>query len=310
MRNVLLGLAVSSALMAPAEVVIGAEGGALEGTVITKELQKQARAAIKAAWGTHEKMVSTSQLILQLAQSAVTESRGDFTLALSKFDAAIASAASEFREEHKDDKGEDLAKLNDFLGDTGSWKVFTASLRGALKDEFPVLEFKTESSLRAARKAAKDAAKSRKTMRGTLEEKLDLTDMTDEEFATACKTATTEGGEMTIERLEKELKKLGYVEVEDDETDEEAATRIANEAKEQAAHFMGSDPRWNVARESLAKLLVLLNSIPDDAGHEDEVNRCLNNAYIGINRIVHPEAGKQSGSKQQGGESGRRIVDA
>lgn len=309
MRNVLLGLACSSALMAPAEVVIGAEGGALEGTMITKELQKQARAAIKAAWGTHEKIISTSQLILQLAQSAVTEAKGDFTLALSKFDAAVASAAADFREEHKEDKGEDLVKLNDFLGDTGSWKQFTSSLRGALKDAFPVLEFKTESSLRAARKAAKDAAKSRKTMRGTLEEKLDLTDLTDEEFATACKAATSESGEMTIERVEKELRKLGYVEVESDETDEEAATRIASEAKAQAAHFMGEDPRWNVARESLAKLLVLLNSIPDDAGHEDEVNRCLNNAYIGINRIVHPESGKQS-SKQGTGESGRRIVDA
>jgi hypothetical protein len=307
MRNVMLGLAVSSALCMPAEVVISGAGEAVEGTVISKDLQTQARKAIKAAWGTYEKVVSTSQMVLQLAQAAVKEAKGDFKLALNKFDAAVASAASEFREEHKEASGEDKAKIDEFLSDTGSWKTFCASLRGALKDEFPVLDFQTESSLRAARKAAKDASRTRKTMRGQLGDKLDLDGLTDDEFATACKAATNESGEMTIERLEKELRRLGYVEPENEETEEERDTRLHNEAKGHAAHWLGEDERWTAPRESLAKLLVLLNSIPDDGGHENDVNRILNNAYIQINKLYRPESGQ---SQQQPKANERRVVDA
>jgi hypothetical protein len=308
LNRTLIGAAVALTLNAPAnEMVIGAEGGAQEGTVITKELGKHAKAAIKAVWNAHEKIVSASKLVLELAQEAVTEAQGDYKLALNRFDAACAWAAAQLREENKEAKGEEKARLDEFLADDGSWNQYAKNIRRALKAEFDILEFKTESSLRAALKSASDATKSRKTLRGKLGDKLDLSEMTDEQFSEACKAATGESGQLDEGKLEKELRKLGFVEPEDtDESDEARAERIYREAMAQAIHFMGEDERWKTPRESLAKLIVLLNSIPDDGGHEQEVNRALNNAYVTINRLYKPEQGTQAPAKT----TERRVVDA
>lgn len=308
MRSTILGLAVSSVLSMPADVIVSGAGQAIEGTAISSELHKAAKAAIKAAWQTHEKIVSLSKMLLELAQACVREANGDFKLALSKFDAACGSAAHEMRENHKDATGEDKAKLDEFLADDGSWKAYQKGLRQAMKDEFPILDYKTESSLRAARKAAAEAARSRKSMRDKLGDKLDLTDLTDEEYATACKAATGSTGTLTEERLENELRKLGYVEPEEEDSDVREK-RIAGEAKEAAEHWFGSDPRWTVPRESLAKLLVLISNIDDEGGHENEVNRALNNAYVTINRVIKGEPAAEA--PKGGGKSGeRRVVDA
>jgi hypothetical protein len=308
MRSTILGLAVSSVLSMPADVIVSGAGQAIEGTAISSELHKAAKAAIKAAWQTHEKIVSLSKMLLELAQACVREANGDFKLALSKFDAACGSAAHEMRESNKDATGEAKAKLDEFLADDGSWKNYQKGLRQAMKDEFPILEYQTESSLRAARKAAAEAARTRKSMRDKIGEKLDLDGLTDEEYATACKAATGSTGTLTEERLENELRKLGYVEPEDEDEDVREK-RITSEAKQTAEHWFGADARWQVPRESLAKLLILISNIDDDAGHETEVNRALNNAYVTIARVIKGETAEAP--KTGGGKSGeRRVVDA
>jgi hypothetical protein len=284
MRNVLLGLAVSSALNGPAEVVISGAGARVEGTVISSELQKTARKALQAFWKTAEQAVSASQIVLQLAQQAVKEAGGDVTLAVAKFEAACASAVVDFRQEHKDETGEAKEKLEDFLADSGIWAQYLRNIKGGMKDFPPAVfeTFKTESSLRKARKAIKDAKKTRTAMRDKMAAKFDLEDVTDEAFDEAIKTCTNESGTVDEAKLEKALRKAGAVEVEDEEDEDTRIERLASEAKAAAGVFLGDDPRWNVCRESLAKLLVLLARIPDDAGNEDQTNQALNNAFVKI----------------------------
>ncbi len=304
MRNQLLGHAVALALMAPAEVVISGAGEQVEGTVISAQLQKQAKQALKAIWNIHEKLVSASKMVLELAQAAVKEADGEPKLALAKFDAACAGAVLDFRTEHKEDKGEDKEKLEDFLASDGPWLQYVSNIKGAIKD-FPAevfLTFPTESALRKARKAARQAKSTVKSLRGTMESKLDLNEVPDDKFAEAIKAATNESGTISEERLEKELRKLGAVEMEP-ETDDERDERIYNEAKQASVTFMGEDPRWQTTRESVCKLLVLLNQIPDDAGHESECNRILNNAYISIAKLYslgHQSQGAQNQKETRG----------
>jgi hypothetical protein len=309
LNRTMIGTAIALTLNAPAqggEVVVTGAGKAVEGTVITTDLQNMATQAIEAAWNANKQVVSTSQLILKLAQLAVKEAKGDFKLALNKFDGACADAAAAFRTQHAKAKGAEKAEIDAFLSDEGSWSAYQKSLRGALRDEIDITQYKTESSLRNARKSMKEAARTRSQLKDKLADKLDLSDLTDEEYAEACRSATGESGKLDETKVESELRKLGYVEPETDETDEERDDRIYNEAKTAAGEWLGDDARWQGPRESLAKLLVLLYSIPDDAGHESDVNQALNNTYVKIARIYKPEQ-----SQTQSGEKGteRRIAD-
>lgn len=298
MRNQLIGTAIHAVLMAPADVVISGAGETVEGTVISSELQKKARTALKAVWNVHEKLVSASKMVLELAQASVNEATGDEKLAIAKFEAACAGAVLDFRTEHKEDKGESKEKVDEFLASDGPWMQYVSNIRGAMKDFPPemFLTFQTESAVRRARTAARKAKASRKSVRSVMEAKLDLSEIDDAKFADAVRTATPEGGIINEERLEKELRKLGAVEMEP-ESDDDRDERIHNEAKQASVTFMGEDARWQTVRESVCKLLVLLNQIPDDGGHETECNRILNNAYISIAKLYnlgHQSQGTQS----------------
>jgi hypothetical protein len=306
MRTSFIGSAVASVLMAPAsggDVVVDNAGRQTEGTVISKELHKAAVTAIKAAWKAADTVANASKLVLELAQSAVREADGDEKLALAKFDAAMGSAAVELRMAHKDATGEEKERLEDFLDKGGIWLQYQSNMRGYIRtfDPEQFQTFKTESAARKARKAIQDATKTRKGLRDKIAETHNLEDITDEQFADAMRASVKDGGGYDEKKLLAKLISLGAEELDSDESEEERITRQYGEAKAAAVHWFGESEQWTVCRESLAKLLVRIAEIPDDAGKAEQLNQALNNCYVKINQIYSQE-------RKPAGEADRKTA--
>ena len=308
MRTSIIGTVVAANLLnaAPTEGSSLALTQGKEGTVFSKELGDKAIAAIQGAWDIQEQVMSVSQAILDIAKTAVAEAKADTKLATAKFEACIAFAVVHFREDHGNAGAIEKAKIEDFLA--GSWQSYTTSIGQALKDGFDILPYKSESALRAARKAMKDALRASRTLTAKVGDTLDLDGITEEQKSEAWESALRKAGgnsdAVTEGILENELRKLGFVEMEPaEETPEERETRVYNEAKEAASHFIGDDGRWAATRESVTKLLALLSKIPDDSGLEGKVKQSLDNAYVQIAKAANLNGGAQAQphGKSEGG---------
>lgn len=284
LNRTLIGQAVALALMAPADVVISGAGAAVDGTVISTNLQKMAHKAIKAVWDVTARVQNASAMVLELAKAAVTESDGDEKLALAKFEAAMSSAALDLRTANKEATGEERERLEDFLDPKGTWSQYLSNFRRYIKT-FPPEQletFKSETALRKAAQSIKEATRTRTSLKDKMGAELDLSEVTDDEFSACMRKATGEDGKVNETTLKKALIAAGADERDDEESDEDRATRIRTQAMEASETFFGDGEHWKVCRESLAKLLVLIAEIPDDAGHENELNQALNNAFVKI----------------------------
>jgi hypothetical protein len=158
MKNLAIRTAVMAALATDggSDESMERDGTTSDGTAVPERIKAEAKTILDAAWKLHEQIVSISSQLLAMAKKCAKAADGDPKLALRMYTAALADAEMHLEKEAKT-KAE-KAKVAEFLDPKGSWKQYSRTITGSMNDGLDITQYRTESALRAARKAAKDAA--------------------------------------------------------------------------------------------------------------------------------------------------------
>lgn len=249
-----------------------------DGTAIPAQIKVAAVAALQAAWDAHKTAVSVSGMILAIAKDCVSAAEGDYTLALSMFNGALADAETEFRKAHKAKAEKSL--VDDFF-DTGSnWKQYTATIGSAIKEGYDVRKAKSESQLRKQRKDAKEAKNSVTKAKRALAADFDVSKVDETKLAEMVAEATDAKGVLDMEALKEAAEEA---ELPKAPVNEE---RIHTEATGIADKYIPGEGH-DAARTALAIILKACRVINwDDVKTAERAVNLLNQTVVGLNKLV------------------------
>lgn len=250
-----------------------------DGTAVPSNLLVLATQAINSAWDIHAKLVSVSGLILQIAKEAVKAADGDAGLALSMFNGSLENAETELRKAHKSEK----KALEDFFTPGSNWTQYRYNIGSAIKEGFDLSRVKTESALRKIRKDAKEAKNAVSKATKQLQANFDVSKLPEGvDIAELVAQATDETTGLDMEVLEELADEAGIPRAAPDEA------RTQREADAIADKFIPGNG-LDKPRQALSTLLRGIRVV-DIEGNADRVTNLLNQAIVGLNKLVPAEA--------------------